>query len=245
MQRPEVVSIGFDGPNRVGKGTQIGLVQEALAERGIPALVIRGDGSRPGAGETPLDPASGWWSEMNPRLHAPECDPRLWDVTSIRLARELFVVQGRFFPNKLLELGKSFGVLLVDRTVISRAQFLVERGIEPTLANLYPVHPDLARPRRVDPLSVVPSLIFDLYAPKDVLLARLDEADPKYGFRKRLIDLNYDKFAGVSNRLPDEIRDRVVPVDSSRPVDVVLADILWEIRQRHSVINSAFEPNVQ
>ena len=40
----EIISIGFDGPNRVGKGTQGALMRRYLAEHNIPALIIRGDG---------------------------------------------------------------------------------------------------------------------------------------------------------------------------------------------------------
>ena len=45
-----IISIGFEGPNRVGKGTQISFLAQYLSFHEVPFLIIRGDGSRPMSG---------------------------------------------------------------------------------------------------------------------------------------------------------------------------------------------------
>jgi len=78
----EIISIGFDGPNRVGKGTQCVLMQRCLAAHNIPALIIRGDGSRTGTGDGPGNPESAWWRAVNQWLHHPETSGKYWNVSS-------------------------------------------------------------------------------------------------------------------------------------------------------------------
>src|SRR5512136_2934154 len=65
----EIITVGFEGPNRAGKGTQSTLLRDWLAERAIPSLIVRGDGSRTGSRERPEDPPSPWWQAANRRLH--------------------------------------------------------------------------------------------------------------------------------------------------------------------------------
>jgi|688.fasta_scaffold00337_44 hypothetical protein len=62
----EVYSIAFEGLHRVGKGTQIELLESVLNEKGIPFVRLKGDGSNPVDQNSNLDSASiYWWSQMN------------------------------------------------------------------------------------------------------------------------------------------------------------------------------------
>jgi thymidylate kinase len=121
MEKPRIISIGFEGPNRVGKGTQIELLSSQLDKMEIPYLVVRGDGSRTNEGNQAGDPVSEWWSKTLPLLKKPENkDTELWNESSTRLARELIVFRDRILPNIAQLNNKPLAVLLVDRTLLSR-----------------------------------------------------------------------------------------------------------------------------
>src|SRR5512136_3014603 len=116
----EIISIGFEGPNRVGKGTQCALLRDWLAERAIPSLIVRGDGSRTGSGERSEDPPSPWWQAVNRRLHGLPVNYEEWNLAAYRLARELVVWRDRVLPRLVKAQGQHMGVLLVDRSLLSR-----------------------------------------------------------------------------------------------------------------------------
>ena len=114
MEKPNVISIGFEGSNRSGKGTQIELFSSHLEKMDIPYLVVRGDGSRPNQGKHIGDPISEWWSKILPLLKSPENkDSDLWNYSSARLARELVVFRDRVLPNIAEHNNKPVAVLLV------------------------------------------------------------------------------------------------------------------------------------
>lgn len=58
MDKARIISLGFEGSHRSGKGTQIEIIAERLKEIDLPFLVVRGDGSRPNKGNDPGDPYS-------------------------------------------------------------------------------------------------------------------------------------------------------------------------------------------
>lgn len=91
MEKPNIISVGFEGPHRSGKGTQIELLSRTLEEKGIPFLVIRGDGSRPNEGIHLGDPVSEWWSFALPELKKENPNLEDWNKSSYHLARELLV----------------------------------------------------------------------------------------------------------------------------------------------------------
>lgn len=110
-QKREVISIAFEGMHRAGKGTHIEALKSKLAEDGIPAVDIRGEGSRAGRGETAGDPHSEWWLKLNQELHKKQGDEDAtkWDEAAYRLARELIVWRDRFISNQVKAAGTPLG----------------------------------------------------------------------------------------------------------------------------------------
>lgn len=201
------------------------MLQGWLARRGIPALIVRGDGSRPGQGRWPGDPPSSWWQAANPWLHGPKATLHDWNIAAYRLARELVIWRERVLPRCLQERGEGLGVLIVDRSLLSRAVIALAMGVHDVTAHLYPKEARL-RGNKIAPERVCPDQIFYLNAPKDVLLARLDAGDAKYQFRKWLIEESSDRFDKAADRLPSHLRARVVEIDASRPSPAVFEDVL-------------------
>ena len=181
-----IITIAFDGPNRSGKGTQIGLLEKYLKSEGIPFITIRGDGSRTNKGERPGDPYSEWWEEHLKLLRSPESPIEAWDEASYRLAREQGMWKRRCLPRRTEPGGR--GVIIVDRSLLSRImiireydpRYLEDMKDEKHQIDLYPRRPGLME-------QVKPDILFFLWAPPDILLERLDPNDPKYEFRRRLI----------------------------------------------------------
>lgn len=226
-----IITIGFEGPNRVGKGTQISLLSHYLFSHQIPFLVIRGDGSRPASG-LPGDPFSFWWNEMNKKLRT---TARLsdWDIASCRLAREMVVWRNRILPRMIRETDKKFGCLLIDRSIISRSHITREVGSS-NVNDLYPDH--LFKRKKITYETVCPDIIFNLCAPKEILRARLDLNDPKYDFRKLLIETKSEWYENTS-MFPEYIQERIVCIDSTKSSDLVANKILTFLCVRFPTFN--------
>ncbi len=225
--KPKVISIGFEGPNRSGKGTQIELLSNKLEESGIPFLVIRGDGSRPNQGEHKGDPISEWWTNIMPLLKDPvNQDGELWNISSARLARELIVFRDRVLPKIAERNNKPIAVLLVDRTLLSRTMVPRSQGLLDISNNLYP------KEFNIDVNDVCPDLIFNIVVNKDTLLSRLDKNDPKYEFRKKLIIDKYDWYLDAHKYISDELQSRIIQVDGLSKPDTINDAILEIITQK-------------
>lgn len=210
MKESKVISLGFEGPNRAGKGTQIELMESKLRELEIPYLVVRGDGSRPNEGSHEGDPISEWWTEILPRLKDPaNKDSDLWNISSMRLARELVVFRDRVLPKIAEKNKKPLAVLLVDRTLLSRTMVPRSQGVFDIPKNLYPPN------SKFEVQDICPDIIFNIIVGKKDLLERLDPNDPKYEFRKKLILEKYSWYLDAHKYLPHDLQDRVVPVDGT------------------------------
>ncbi len=235
-----ILTLGFEGPNRVGKGTQCALLQAWLTNLGIPSLLVRGDGSRTGRGATPGDPSSRWWQQMDGWLHSAQATYHDWNMAAVRLARELLVWRDRVLPRCVAAQGAPFGVLLVDRTLLSRAMLV--RAMQPgdPSPDLYPEEAQ-SRWRWITPETVCPDLIFALNAPREVLLSRLSPLDPKYAFRRRLIEETSKGFRDAVQFLPKGLQDRIVDVDATRPVEEVEGAIQEILTQTNKDCKSYFE----
>ncbi len=235
-----IISIGFDGPNRAGKGTQCARLHAWLTAQGVPALIIRGDGSRTGQGDSPGDPLSAWWQAANRWLRTPEASYTDWNLTSYRLARELLVWRDRTLPRQVRAWGQSWGVLLIDRSLLSRTMVLRAMQLPNVAENLYP---EAARPkgkgRRLTPSQVCPDVLFNLTAPREILLTRLTPNDPKYAFRKGLIEQTAPWFTDAIEFIPPPLRPRVVNLNAARPVEIIFADILAVLKDRFELFNSS------
>lgn len=228
MEKPTIISIGFEGPNRSGKGTQIELISNQLKEKGIPYLVVRGDGSRPNQGEHKGDPISEWWSKVIPLLKNPENkDSDLWNISSSRLARELIVFRDRILPNIAKENESPVAVLLIDRTLLSRTMVPRSQGTKDIANNLYPKN------SKFTSVEVCPDVIFNIVVDKETLLNRLDINDPKYEFRKKLILEKYFWYLNAHEYIPEELRDRVIQIDGSSDPNKINIEI-------SKVINNKF-----
>ena len=228
MEKPKVISIGFEGPNRSGKGTQIELFSNQLEKMDIPYLVVRGDGSRPNQGEHKGDPISEWWSKTMPLLKNPENkDSDLWNDSSARLARELVVFRDRVLPNIAEQNNKPVAVLLVDRTLLSRTMVPRSQGETDIPNNLYP------KDSKIDVGKICPDLIFNIIVDKETLLSRLDENDPKYEFRKKLILEKYDWYLDAHKYIPNELQDRIIQIDGTSDPNTINNSII-------DIINNKF-----
>ncbi|MES2668517.1 MAG: hypothetical protein V4644_02425 [Patescibacteria group bacterium] len=135
-----------------------------------------------------------------------------WDQSCVRLAREYLLWREYFFPKMLRKLGSPHGVILVDRTILSRFMLIRERG-DFDWKNLFPNWAKSAG-RLIDADLISPEIIFNLSAPKEELLKRLDIADPKYDFRKLLITKKSDWFSDSVLLLPPHIQERIISITS-------------------------------
>lgn len=214
-------SIGFEGINRVGKGTQIEKISNALACAGCVSVTLRGDGSRDGLGKHLGDPKNDWWQHNAHTLRTTGTTYE-WHVAADKLVNEL-LVERRAHP----------GVIpLLDRTIISRAAFVLDREDPPVgtydINHLYPVRSGVDYSLE----EIVPDVIILLEAPRDVVLGRLDPMDPKSDFRRRVISDSYETFYRAEHKLPRFVQDRILHIDSSRPIDQVFDAIMDKLNIR-------------
>ncbi len=213
----KIFSIAFEGMHRSGKGTQIELLKDKLIEAGIPCISIKGEGYRSGLGNTPEDPKSDFWERMSKELRG-GADFELWEEASYRLARELLVWRERILSKEIDKVLAPFGVLLIDRSLISKANLKSLQSPPPpekifSYEDLYPTL--IQKHKKITVDMVLPDIIFDLIAPKEVLLSRLDKSDPDYDFRKTNIEEKYNLYIDSKKHLPEEITNRIVTIDSS------------------------------
>lgn len=87
--------------------------------------------------------------------------------------------------------------------------------------------------------DVVPDILFELIVPKEKLLARFDDSDPKNAWRRWLVEERYDWYLNSTDYIPVEYRDRVVKIDADRPPQEILRDIIYNINSKFNLnINS-------
>lgn len=216
--------IAFEGLNRAGKGTQIDNLKNVLAETDISFIELRGDGTREGLGDHDGDPLSPWWQDYSRTLRT-EGTTTDWHYAAYLLAKDI-----KTWRERGADLDKQ--IALLDRSLISRAAFVIDRERVPNdvllVQHLYPVQPG----PKIELDDVMPDIIFELVAPKETLLSRLEEADPKYEFRARMIQEMYDTYYASKDRLPEDVRERIVSIDSNRPPDQVFDTILETLNDR-------------
>lgn len=188
----------------------------------MPFLVVRGDGSRPNKGNDPGDPYSKWWEEFLPELKKENGDLRSWNTSSFRLAREVKLFRDMIMPRICKQTGDQLGVLLIDRTILSRTMIPRELKEINNPSDLYPT-PDGRHFMTVE--EVCPDLIFNLIADKEVLISRLSEDDKKYDFRKQNIELKSDWYKDAVKFIPEELRSRVIDIDANKTIEEVQNDI--------------------
>lgn len=233
----KIFSIAFEGPHQAGKDVQIGLLRSELEKAGIPCLSIRGEGYRQGSGASSADRESDVWKKISGELNDVKngAEWGRWDEASYRLARELIVWRERILSGKIDKALAPFGVLLIDRSLVSKAtlkSLQLEPPPEKIFSNeeLYP--PESQHRKKVTVDMVVPDLIVELSAPKEVLLTRLSAGDPNYDFKRDNIENKYEQYTEAKEHLPEEIKRRIVNIDSSGKPEEVYQNILGEIKKK-------------
>lgn len=228
----KVSVIGFEGPNRVGKGTQIERLSQHLDERNIPFIVVRGSGSRPASGAHVGDPLSPWWFRINQSLKT-TANLDVWQLSANRLAREFILWRDHYFPQILKRKKARHGFILVDRTILSLFMILRETGI----MDWDKLYSEKARSlgRKVTGDMVCPDIIINLVAQKEVLLSRLDPSDPKHDFRKLLIETKSHWFLDAPPMLPRHIQRKIYTINAVDNVDIVFEHVLETLMGDESI----------
>ncbi len=200
----KVITIGFDGLHRSGKGTQIRMLSDYFAVNNMASLVVRGDGSRAGMGLVPYDFLSKWWkknlSYFKREAHSPEEKKLKADLKYQRLSREARAIKNRVLPNMINESNQNLRWMLMDRTFISRYFFC--KQIEPLINLEEALNVYCPRGRKVE--TVIPDMTFALVAPADTLIERIsrEECNPeKYVFKTKMINTYYSLFTETLDEL--------------------------------------------
>jgi thymidylate kinase len=203
---PKVFVIAFDGVNRCGKGMQCELLAHKLELRGIPCVVIRGHGTRSASGSSLGDPKSKFWSDMAAREMHSSFVEEDWHLCARRLARELICWKKRWLPRIMRIEKKPFGVLIVDRSLISRAMFCKAMCLEVTSGDFYNV-----TATNIHCKDLLPDALFLFDVEENELLKRAeaDVDEKKANFRKKLISTTRRIYLDVLSQVPQYIRQRV------------------------------------
>jgi thymidylate kinase len=240
LENKKPLIVGFDGLHRTGKGTQAEMLHSAITLHGGRSVVLRGDGTREGLGLHDGDPYSAEWQARSKSVKSPEGNTiEAWNASAYLLVREL--------SERLEEDGDNYDALILDRTVISRAAFLLHRGVgikgtRFALDDMYPDNEKLSSTVRIDLADSTPDIIFDIHArsPHE-MLARLDPEDPKYLFRSRNIKGGYDSAIVAAHHLPVELENRVETLIATDPPEQVHTRVVSHLA---TTALSAFLPHV-
>lgn len=188
--------VSFEGLNRSGKGTQIKMLRNNLETVCQPVEVLRGDGSRPGIGSRSFyDPKSQWWMDWQDHKDKKGSD---WNLAYQVLTEENNLRCGEFYsenPN---------GVILMDRSYISRYFMLRQQGVETSLEVV------------AKDTKLRPETHFVLEVPKSVLLERVsDDHTDKNGFRREIILKWYCLWTNVVNEAHEFLKDNLKRIDGT------------------------------
>ncbi|MDD4737819.1 MAG: hypothetical protein PHF54_01000 [Candidatus Pacebacteria bacterium] len=214
----KIISIAFEGPNRSGKGLQIEILSSCFEKEGIPYMIVRGDGSRE-KNELIESNFSMWWENINPRLHSNN-NLNDWNIAACKLAEEVVYCKNNILPEITRKNNSDVGMLLIDRSILSRAVLISEQIRNFTMDDLYPEY-FFEQGKVLTVWDVLPDIIFLLNAPKEVLLSRLSKDDPKYNFRKEIIEKKSNWYNHVLSGFPGIIRSKVNIIDATKePIEI-------------------------
>lgn len=217
-----VGKIALDGCCRTGKGEQLKALNAHFTSRGVPTMVLKGDGTRLGAGESWHDLGSRYWThrhDFHAGLHTPREE---WDVDAMTLVRENQVWVDAL--SRIAEISRSrFALAIFDRSIISRATLALQRermgeGQRLTVDQMYP--PRLQVPgSEVSYDEIQPHILFNLTAPQEVLETRISETDYDRAFRMRAVYEYYDDFVRAKNALPEGTTTEIIDLDGEAPIE--------------------------
>lgn len=195
MRGIEVIS--FDGLNRSGKGTQLNLARKYLEDNMQNVIVVRGDGSREGIDNPEYnDPPSMWWKRWQSNKQKSAQD---WDNAYLVLNKEVEDELGSFrhrYDN---------GFFLMDRCYISRWFVERQRDKETPFDDV------------VDRTQVFANKYFVLDAPKEILLSRQSDDNPKKAqFRRQIVEQWYDLWQDTLDRVQERLGDSMIRLDATK-----------------------------
>ncbi len=226
-----VVTIGIDGLNRSGKGTQLNLLRHYFEDRGIHAVIVRGDGSREGKGFSEGDPKNEWWQGFRQRLSETQTAAQhfaCWNDAANVLATELLEWREQLLPTQIKAAGATYSVLLLDRSLLSRLLLVFD---ERRVLDLETLYSGTYQDAPITWRRVAPDIILTLAANQDTLLSRLEKDDPKYDFRRRMICDKHNLFEEVMGNLPTEIAQITRVIEANATIDTVWQNCLREVRR--------------
>lgn len=192
--------IAFEGLHRAGKGTQLKLAQDYLAQNKLSSKIMRGDGSREGIGSKEYyDPESSFWQNIRHDLYRKDMSGEenfnAWHFASQKLNSELASEVGSMHSD----------IVLSDRSSLSRMLALKQQfGITSYGTD-------------IKPNLVIPYITFILLASQSELLRRnSSQENSKREFRARNIRSNFPDFMELIQRLYSQSPERYVIIDAEK-----------------------------
>lgn len=215
-----VGTVALDGCCRTGKGEQLRALYGHFTSRGVPTMVLKGDGTRLGAGEAWHDLGSRYWThrhDYHAGIHTPREE---WDIDAYTLARE-----NRVWLRTLADISRisrsRFAVAFFDRSIISRATLALQReGLTEgklTAEQMWPAHIQIPG-EEVTYDETQPDVLFNMTAPQEVLEARISQNDYDRAFRMRAVYEYYDDFVRAKDALPEGTRTKIIDLDGEAPI---------------------------
>lgn len=212
--------IALDGCCRTGKGEQLKALNAHFTSRGVPTMMLKGDGTRLGAGEAWHDLGSRYWThrhDYHAGMHTPRSE---WDVDAFTLAREnkvwLTALDG------IAKVSRSrFALAIFDRSIISRATLAIQREehTEGKLTEEQMWPPYLQTPGdEITYAETQPDILFNLTAPQEVLENRISQDDYDRAFRMRAVYEYYDDFVRAKEALPESTTTKIIDLDGEAPI---------------------------
>jgi thymidylate kinase len=235
--------IAFDGCCRTGKGEQLGSLNSYFTSRGVPTMVLKGDGTRMGAGQAWHDLGSRYWThryDYHSGMHTPKSE---WDVDAYTLARE-----NRVWEQAIADIGRisrsCFAAVIYDRSIVSRATLALQRELSEgrtvdgklSPEQMWPAHLQIPG-EEITYEETQPDILFNLTAPQSVLGGRVSQDDRDAAFRYRAIFEYYDDFLAAINALPEGTRTKIVDLDGEAPIKELNKEVLQHL--------SAYYPDVK
>ena len=144
-----------------------------------------------------------------------------------RTNQDCLLFKKRFDQQLTTRKVKKEGVLILNRTLLSRLSLLTECPIplQPPLsvADLYE--------RKMDYQALTPDIIFNLVASKKELISRLDPRDVKYNFRKHVIEKKSNLYLDMVGKFTEEIRSRIITISTENVPKEEIAQIIFKTVQ--------------
>lgn len=192
----------FEGLNRSGKGTQIKMLRNYLETVCRPVEVLRGDGSRPGINSQSFyDPKSEWWVNWQANKEKRSSD---WNLAYHILTEENSFRYEEFYNEN------PDGIILMDRSYISRYFMLRQQGVETSLEKV------------AKDTKLCPETYFVLEVPKNLLLERVsDDYSSKAVFRREIVWRWYGLWVDVIDTAQEFLKDKLKRIDGTQSPEII------------------------